>query len=128
MSYHENVPGLPQVPVNEGLREAEARADEFLAVFNVNEILVALDALDREISEAVLSSRFRSDRTLNPLGIGGPQDAGAVPVHGYWERSEVDAKKNSLRMQVQKTRTEVLSLQTRVKGLILDFEASKRDF
>jgi hypothetical protein len=112
---------------NPVLKAALERARSLSEACHFDEAIKVVDGLIKEVGESRLASRFGEEREIMKQGV--VNRIGAVPNPNlYSNMSEADHKRGELKIMLTELRAQLITNADRFRNIILDFEASKREF
>lgn len=114
--------GDPQVEANPYFKAAIERANSLVERGKLSEVLRIIEELEKEVAEMELAQRFSCTRKIKEN-----ENRGVKLIDNYEEMTEAEFKKAELQNFLIKMRQEVLSVITKLKDIVLNIEAAKKD-
>ena len=114
--------GNPRLDENPELKAVVEKADAIVKEAQLNHAIEIIDGLLNEVDEMHVANRFSRDRKIKENIIRSP-----AKLSHFEEMTEEQFKREQLRLDLRKIRTEVVSSVGKLKSVVLDMEATKRD-
>jgi hypothetical protein len=115
--------GNPRLDEHPELKAAVARAESVVEQASLNEAIKRIDDLLQEVDEMPVAERFSRTRKMEEN-----KNRGVKLLPQYENMTEEQLKRQQLRIALISVRSGILTQVQKLKDVVLDIEATKKDF